>query len=324
MAIALALAGMAFAGGVQAQGDRPGPIAVHGNITTLEIAPVLLAAKQHYPDGATVKMGGIANLVGEPAVAGFGTDGVADVATHAETQALRYSVRNPNLRIILTVTEGHYRIVARRSAGIAKLTDLKGKRIATVPPTSAGYFLNVMLKSAGLSLADVQSVPVTPLSDMPKALAEGRVDAVVIWEPYSENAVRALGADAIEFDGAGVYRERFNLNSTTERLADPVERRKIVLFVRAVIDAAAAMRKNPAQAQALVAQSGNFTLEEVAHAWPHHGFITALPADLLDVLVPEERWLAGEEKRAPRDRATLARLIDPSIYKEAMALRAGK
>ncbi len=78
-------------------------------------------------------MGGIPNLVGEPAIGGFGEPGVADVATHAETQALRYSTRNPDLRIILTVTQGLYRIVARRSAGIEKVADLKGKRIATIP-----------------------------------------------------------------------------------------------------------------------------------------------------------------------------------------------
>jgi len=320
--MALALLGAATACTAQAQGDGPGPIAIHGNITTFEIAPVLLAADQYYPDAATVEMGGIANLVGEPAIAGFGTDGVADLATHAETQALRYSVRHPDLRIILTVTEGHYRIVARRSAGIATLADLKGKRIATVPPTSAGYFLNVMLARAGLTPADVQTVPVTPLGDMPKALVEGRLDAVVIWEPYSENAARALGADAILFDGTDIYRERFNLNSTADRLADPAERRKIVTFVRAVIDAAAALRENPARAQALVAKTGGFTPEEVTQAWPHHGFIAAMPADLLDILVTEEIWLAGDEKRAPRDRATLARLIDTSIYEEAMAMAA--
>ena len=285
---------------------------------------MLLAAQDHYPDKATVEMGGIANLVGEPAIAGFGTDGVADVATHAETQALRYSVRHPDLRIILTVTEGHYRIVARRSAGIATLADLKGKRIATVPPTSAGYFLNVMLASAGLTMADVQTVPITPLAEMPNALAKGRLDAVVIWEPYSENAARALGDDAILFGGADGYHEMFNLNSTADRLADPAERRKIVRFVRAVIDAAAALRTDPAKAQALVAKTGGFTPEEVAQAWPHHDFIAAMPANLLDVLVNEEIWLAREEKRQPRDRATLARLIDPSIYEEAMALPAQK
>ena len=82
-------------------------------------------------------MGGIPNLVGEAGAQGFAQPGVADVATNAETQLLRFSVRHPDLRIIFNVTEGLYRIVARRSAGIASIADLKGKRVATIEQTSA-------------------------------------------------------------------------------------------------------------------------------------------------------------------------------------------
>lgn len=302
----------------------PGPIAIHGNIQTFEIAPVLLAADAHYPGEATVKMGGIPNLVGEPAIAGFGENGVADAATHAETQILRYSVRNPNLRVVLNVTEGLYRIVARRSAGIASVADLKGKRIATIPVTSSGYFLSRMLAREELSFADIEAVSVTPLGRMAEALKAGEVDAVVIWEPYSEQAVRALGDDAIAFDGAGVYRELFNLNTTAENLADPAKRAKIVAFVRSVIDAAAALRADPRRAQELVVATGGFAPRDVADAWKHHNFAATMPSDLLDVLVEEEAWLAGRDGRPARSREELARLIDDSVYREALALTPAK
>src|SRR5690606_10704625 len=93
-------------------------LAVYGNKQTFEIAPVLLASEEYYSGPSAVRMGSIANLVGDPPVRGFGEEGEADLATNAETQALRYSVRHPNLRIVMTVTEGLYRVVARRSAGI--------------------------------------------------------------------------------------------------------------------------------------------------------------------------------------------------------------
>src|SRR5581483_3075446 len=51
-------------------------LAVFGNTTTLELAPVLLAAKSVYPGKATVANGGIPNLWSG-----------ADLATNAETQA---------------------------------------------------------------------------------------------------------------------------------------------------------------------------------------------------------------------------------------------
>ena len=303
-----------------ASAPNPGPIAIHGNITTFEIGPVLLAAQDYYPGEATVKMGGIANLVGEAQVPGFGSEGVADASTHAETQALRYSVKHPNVRIIMNVTQGLYRIVARRSAGIESVADLKGKKIATIPQTSSGYFLHVMLAREGLSYADIQAVPLSPLSNMTKALADRQVDAVVIWEPESENSVRVLGDDVIEFSGEGIYAEMFNLNSTAENLADPVKRAKIVRFVRAVIDASAATRTNPAKAQALVSEIGGHPMDQVQHSWKHHAFNADYPANMLDILVAEEKWLAAQDKRAPRSRDVLAKLIDRSVYEEAMAL----
>jgi sulfonate transport system substrate-binding protein len=297
------------------------PIAVHGNKHTFEIAPVLLAAEKYYSGEATVKMGGIPNLFGLEAIPGFGENGVADVATHAETQALRYSVANPDLRIILTVAEGLYRLAARRSAGIAKVADLKGKRIATILQTSSGYFLSRLLASAGMSLQDVEVVKILPLSEMSQALASGEVDAVTIWEPYMEDATAALGSDVIEFSGNGIYREIFNLNSTAANLADPQKRAKIVEFVRSVIDATAKMRDNPALAWPLVHASGGHAMEVIEKAWPHHSYPAQLAPDLLDVLTEEERWLARMDGRQARSRDQLAQLIDPSIAEEAARLR---
>ena len=295
LATLAALALPACATPVTAQGD-PGPIAAYGNVQTFEIAPVLLAAEAFYPGETTVRMGSIANLVGAPPVQGFGEVGEADVATNAETQLLRYSVENPNLRIVLGVSEGLYRIVARRSAGIARVADLKGKRVATIPQTSSGYFLHRMLAKEGLSFADIVARPIVPLAGMTEALRKGEVDAVVIWEPESENAAQVLGSDLIEFSGEGVYRELFNLNTTAEKLADP------------------------ARAQALVTAAGGFSAENVRDSWKHHRFAPGIPADLLDVMAEEERWLAQQANRAARSREELARLIDTSVYQEALAL----
>ncbi|KRA82734.1 ABC transporter substrate-binding protein [Altererythrobacter sp. Root672] len=304
--------------------SSPGPIAIHGNKQTFEIAPVLYAADAFYPDVATVKMGGIPNLVGEPIVPGFGEEGVADVATHAETQALRYSVRHPDLRIILNVSEGLYRIVARRSAGIESVADLKGKRVATIAQTSSGYFLHRMLAKEGLTFDDIVAVPISPLSAMTEALRKGEVDAVVIWEPESENSAQALGADLVEFHGDGVYRELFNLNSTATNLADPAKRAKIVRFVRAVIDATAEMNADPAKAKRLVVEAGGFSEDDVEDSWKHHRFNANFPPDLLDVLVLEEQWLAQRDNRPARGREELAKLIDTSVYQEALTLERGQ
>lgn len=300
-----------------------GPIAIFGNKQTFEIAPVLLAAEQYYPSEATVRMGSIANLVGEPPVPGFGEEGEADLATNAETQALRYSVEHPNLRILMTVTEGLYRVVARRSAGIESVSDLKGKRIATIAQTSAGYFLRKMLEQEGIAFEEIEDVSIIPLSGMTEALQDGEVDAVVIWEPESENAAQVLGDDIIEFSGENVYRELFNLNSTEEKLADPVTRASIVRFIRAIIDASEEIRSNSERAKSLVVTAGEFDPQDVEDSWVHHAWIAAVPGDMLDVLFEQEQWLAARDSRAPRSREEIAALIDTSVYEEALALESG-
>src|SRR5690606_9757908 len=104
--------GLAACAPADLESARSAPLAIYGNKQTFEIAPVLLAAEEFYPAPAVVRMGSIANLVGDPPVPGFGEEGEADLATNAETQALRYSVRHPDLRILMTVTEGLYRVVA--------------------------------------------------------------------------------------------------------------------------------------------------------------------------------------------------------------------
>ena len=318
-ALALGAVLMTVAGcSAQAGLSRPEPLSVFGNLKTIEIAPVLLAGDQIAKPQVAVGSGGLPNLVGEGN--GQAPTARADLGTHAETQALRYSLRHPDLRIIMTIADGHYRIIARRSAGITKLADLKGKRIATSPPTSAGYFLHKMLKHAGLSSSDIVLVPLRDLSKAVDVAGAGEADAVAIWEPYSEDVRALLGDDAIAFSGEGIYRERFNLNTTAGKLSDPAKRQQIVAFVRAIMIAARAIEEDPAAAKALVVKAGGFTPVQVERAWQHHSFPAALAPDLLDVLVEEERWLADAEKRQPRSREQLSSLIDRSIIDEAAAI----
>jgi NitT/TauT family transport system substrate-binding protein len=300
---------LAGAGGfAQAQ-----PLKVYGNMSTIELAPVLLAAKQLGPNVVTVTNGGIPNLYD-----GSG----ADVATNAETQALRQSVDHPDLRMILTVAEGFYRIVARKSAGIHSLQDLRDKRIATIATTSSGYYLHKMLGTVGMTIDNVTVVPLNPLSKMPTALANREIDAVTIWEPEVQRAADAIGSDAIEFQqvqGHTVYRELFNLNTTAANLANPAKRKQIVAFVRALLTASAEIRQQPKTVWPLVSQATGYDAGLLEKVWHHEGYPGLLVPDLLDVIVEEDAYIARERDRMPRTRSELAVLVDASVLREAMA-----
>ena len=300
-----------------------GGLRIYGNLSLLEMAPVLLAADQVYPGRTAIEHGGVMSLWGKPSdLASLTATGYSDVAANSEIQALRGSFEHPDLRFILTLAECPYRIIGRRSAGIAELADLRGKKVGTMLKSSAEYFLDRMLGTVGLTARDATIVPYmaktsAPLSLMPQALREAALDAVTVWEPQMQRTRLAIGDDAIEFTDPSVYRERFNLCTTTAKLENASTRLAIVGFVRAVIVATQRLQRDPQYAQALVAQAAKLDLDTVQSAWPYVTFPGTLAPDLLDVLVPADAWVAKETGRSGRSRAELATLIDASILPDA-------
>jgi len=290
------------------QGNAAGPeVRLAVNMTTIESAPVFVAAEG--PSGAVIRLssGGIAQLVSNS----------ADAATNASTQAVLRSVANPNLRIILTVAECYYRIVARRSAGIQRIADLRGKKVATSTNTSAHFYLVKMLRTASLAESDVTVVPLQ-LNEMPAALKKGDVDAVSIWEPGAQNSLEAVGEDVVVLQDRSVYRELFNLNTTTDVLTDRAKRPALINVVRAIVRASERVRNRPSEVWPLLASKINLKEPTIPAVWRHFRFPASLSSDLLDVLVEEERWAATAQKRDPRSRESLASLIDGSVLREAL------
>ena len=304
---------------------RVDTLRIFGNLSLLEMAPVLLAAGHIYPGKTSVEHGSVMALWGKASdLASLNSAGQADLATNSETQALRGSVGNPDLRFIFTVAECPYRIVGRRSAGIASLADLRGKRVGTQLESSAAYCLECMLRTAGLTPDDVVSVPFmahtqTPLSLVPEALHSGRIDAVALWEPQPQRAMAALGSDAIEFYDPAVYTEKFNLCTTQANLDNPELRQRIVVFVRALITAAQRLKDEPQAGWELVAQAAKLDIETVRGAWPRFNYPGTLATDLLDIFERQDVWIARVQRRAPRTRDALANLIDGTVLREALA-----
>jgi ABC-type nitrate/sulfonate/bicarbonate transport system substrate-binding protein len=89
-------------------------------------------------------------------------------------------------------------IVARKDAGIAKVEDLKGKKVAAIVGTSTFFDIRALtLKGYGFDLQkDAQIVTATAPPDMVTLLGKKDVDAIIAWQPIS---------DAVVLNGQGVY-----------------------------------------------------------------------------------------------------------------------
>ena len=89
-------------------------------------------------------------------------------------------------------------IVARKDAGLTKVEDLKGRKVAAVVGTSTYFDIRALtLKAYGLDLQkETQIVTATAPPDMATLLGKKDVDAIIAWQPIS---------DAVVLSGQGVY-----------------------------------------------------------------------------------------------------------------------
>lgn len=283
------------------------PFTVAVSTAVIEAGPIY--ALDEGPFGARMQYinGGVRSLANNGAHA----------ATNATTQMLIVLRDNPKVRLLFTLVEGLYRIVAKRSAGIRTLADLKGKRVVVPRNTSAHYHLVAMLRSAGLNESDVTLVS-APATDMAAAIMRGEADAISMWEPESQKAADALGADAVIFQNNKIYRELFSVYSSTDVLNDRTRRAQLVDFVRALAGMTREFQKDPRPFFPIVSKVTGRPAEQIARGWEHHAFPLAVPPDLLDIITEEEKWVAAGQQRTPRSRAELAGFIDESVIREAL------
>jgi len=82
-------------------------------------------------------------------------------------------------------------IVARKDAGVTKVEDLKGRKIAAVVGTTTFFDIRTLvLKGWGFDIQkDTQLVTAQAPPDMATLMAKKDVDAIVAWQPISDQVV---------------------------------------------------------------------------------------------------------------------------------------
>lgn len=105
-------------------------------------------------------------------------------------------------------------LIARNGAGIEKIDDLKGKRVATPLGSTSHFSLMGALGNAGIAASDVTVLGMSP-DQIAAAWSQDQIDAAFIWEPV-QSKIMANGKMIIHagqvtgkptFDGWVVNRE---------------------------------------------------------------------------------------------------------------------
>jgi len=135
-------------------------------------------------------------------------------------------------------------IVVKSDSPIRTLADLRGRKVAFAKGAGAHYLLVAALRSAGLTLADVEPAYLSP-ADGRAAFENGSVAAWVIWDPFLSAVLRQGNARVLR-DGQGLsaYR-RFYMTATAYAKRRPDVLQAVFAELRG---AGAWIKANPAEA----------------------------------------------------------------------------
>lgn len=130
---------------------------------------------------------------------------------------------------------------------------LAGKKIAYLKGSTNDVYLREFLKRYGVDIGRVELVNVQ-VENMPITIVQGQVDAVVPWEPYSAQAIRELGRNAVSVSRgeSGLVTDLIGAAANEkwiEANKDLIER-----FVLGIAEGAQFVRKNSKQAAEIAAR----------------------------------------------------------------------
>jgi NitT/TauT family transport system substrate-binding protein len=155
------------------------------------------------------------------------------------------------LRYVMAVdnSKGGDGIVATKD--ITTVEGLKGKKVAFEQGSVSQFFLNALLKDAGLSQTDIEPVNMAA-TDAGVAFAAGQVDAAVTWEPALSQGAKAENGHILltSADKPGLITDV--VAATDATLKDKSE--DVKAFVRAWYRALDFIKSNPDEANVLMAQ----------------------------------------------------------------------
>ncbi len=159
-------------------------------------------------------------------------------------------------------------IVARKGSGIAKVEDLKGKRVGLAKEQTSDEYLKMVLARRGMNYADISIENIMAPPALGPALAEGKVDAVVSWEPFNVMAM-ARAPDSYEVLRGGGHLSYMMIATVHDPLV--TENPKLIqAFVNGLAAASHYTRQNRSEAVEIFAKwVPNVNLEVARKAIQH-------------------------------------------------------
>ena len=234
------------------------PVAIGSDETLLKAAGLLdtpyKVEFQTYPDGGT-----------QTSAVLQGTADISRGSGVANALLAGGSTTPPKFRSVATLKISTATQWTVAKPEITSLAQLKGKKVAYTPNSTAQYFLLRQLDGVGLTFNDIQPVPLAPANGL-SALLGGSVDALSNFGATVQTAV-AKGFPVLA-DGGPILKGTLgalvaSFNANTDVLKDPAKAAAIADYLARVDTANAWTRAHADQWTQVVAAATNQSVDTV-------------------------------------------------------------
>lgn len=186
------------------------------------------------------------NFAGGPAILEAMRAGALDLAYVGDTPPIQARASGTLLPIVATVDRerSEYWLTARPGLEIADLSDLKGKKVSYIEGSGRQAYLIEALNRAGLTLQDIQPVPLR-VADLPDAIRTNAVDVAVLQEPHVTRLENQIGASRVtDPEERKLLPGTWYFYARPEALEDPAKTAAIGQFIKAAIHSVNWMNDN--------------------------------------------------------------------------------
>jgi ABC-type nitrate/sulfonate/bicarbonate transport system substrate-binding protein len=215
-------------------------------------------------------------------------DGKANLSVCAEFPFVAAAFNNKPISIITSMDKFENEdMIVRTDHGISGPGDLRGKRIGVVKQTTAEFYLGRFLDLHGMSIEDVTLVGISPAQSH-DAIANGSVDALIIWQPYVDQIQKTVSNIAVwpAQSSQACYAVVSARDDWLANNASAAER-----FLRSLAGAENYLVNNPEKAESMVRDKMGYDDAYMADIWPKNNFHLDLDQPMVTAMKDEAQWM---------------------------------
>ena len=219
----------------------------------------------------------------------------------------------------LSYTDNQLKLLARRSVGITRVSDLKGKKIAVPQGGFSHFYLEKFLLFYGLTLDDVEEV-FAGKKEIPGIIERGLAHATMEHGVPITETKKILGQDYIIFKNPVIHRKTCQLLVPRKWLNQHREQAKGLL--RAILKGEKFIKTHMEESIEILARAKKYDVRDMARTVRHEmNYYLSLKQSIFTELEGMEQWALDNkivERKTPRN---YLEMIDYSLLEEVAPKR---